>query len=252
MIDQYLQSLFSLQGKVALVTGGHKGIGKMIADGLRQAGCKVYVASRSVPDDEDYGLQCDLSSLDSIRAVADQMNEREGALHILVNNAGYFAAAPLDDVDAEHWDAVMDLNIRAPFFLAQKLLPLLRNSASAEDPGRIINIGSIGGVMGPSNMAYAYGASKAALQQLTRNLAADLTSQQVTVNAILPGYFPSEMTDGFFSAQPGLKQQIVDRTPRGRLGTAEDIAGLTIALCGRSGAYLSGTITPLDGGVLLT
>lgn len=252
MTNQYLEKLFSLQGKVALVTGGHKGIGKMIADGLRQAGCRVYIASRSVPAGSENALPCDLSSMDAISALADTLAEREGHLDILVNNAGYFTAAPLPDVDAEHWAAVMDVNVRAPFFLVQKLLPLLQQGATDDDPARVINIGSIGGVMGPSNMAYAYGASKAALQQLTRNLAADLTALKVTVNAILPGYFPSDMTDGFFTAQPGLKDEIVNRTPRGRLGTAEDIAGLTIALCGRSGAYLSGTITPLDGGVLLT
>src|SRR5690606_11234179 len=253
MDRDYLESLFSLDGKVALVTGGQRGLGRMIADALVKAGCKVYVASRGAPEprDDRHGLRCDLSSLDSLESLVDELSGREQQLHILVNNAGYFSGSTLEDADPGEWGRVMDINLRAPFFLVQKLLPLLERAASPEDPARVVNIGSIGGVMGPSNMAYAYGASKAGIHQLTRNLAADLTPRQVTVNAIMPGYFPSDMTDGFFAAQPGLKDMVLARIPRGRLGSAADIGGLAIALCGRAGAYLSGTVTPLDGGALL-
>lgn len=253
MDTEYLMTLFSLEGKVALVTGGHRGIGKMIADALVKAGCKVYVASRETnnPGSDRHSIPCDLSSMVSLQELTDEMARREPELNILVNNAGYFSGSTLEQAVVSEWDKVMDINVRAPFFLVQKLLPLLQAGANGDDPARIINIGSIGGVMGPSNMAYAYGASKAGIHQLTRNLAADLTPQHITVNAIMPGYFPSDMTDGFFAAQPGLKEMIVQRIPRGRLGSAEDIGGLTIALCGRSGAYLTGTITPLEGGALL-
>ena len=253
MDTDYLKYLFSLEGKVALVTGGHRGIGKMIADALVKAGCKVYVASRETGQcgSDRHSIPCDLSSMVSLQGLTDEMARREPQLNILVNNAGYFSGSSLEQAAVDEWDKVMDLNVRAPFFLVQKLLPLLLAGATPDDPARIINIGSIGGVMGPSNMAYAYGASKAGIHQLTRNLAADLTPQHITVNAIMPGYFPSDMTDGFFAAQPGLREMMVQRIPQGRLGSAEDIGGLTIALCAKSGAYLSGTITPLEGGALL-
>ncbi|MEZ5481821.1 MAG: SDR family oxidoreductase [Porticoccaceae bacterium] len=252
MDNNYLTSLFGLEGKVALVTGGHKGIGKMIADALAKAGCKVYVASRSASNTSGHeAIGCDLSSEAGIDELVEAIKSKEQKLHILINNAGYFSGAPIDAVDSNDWDAVMGLNIKAPFFLVQKLMPLLLAAGNAQDPARVINIGSIAGIMGGSNTAYAYGASKAALHQLTRTLASDLTSQHITVNAIAPGFFPSEMTDGFFAAQPGLQDAIVESTPRGRLGTAEDMGGLCIAYCSRAGAFLSGQITVLDGGVLL-
>lgn len=248
----YLNTLFGLQGKVALVTGGHKGIGKMIADALAKAGCKVYIASRSADNSGGHtGIACDLSSAAGLDTLVNALGRREQHLHILVNNAGYFSANPIANTSSDDWDAVMTLNIKTPFFLVQKLMPMLLEAGSAADPARVINIGSIAGIMGGSNMAYAYGASKAALHQLTRTLSSDLSGQYITVNAVAPGYFPSEMTDGFFAHQSGLKDAIVAGTPCGRLGSAEDIGGLCIALCSRAGAFLSGTVTALDGGVLL-
>lgn len=253
MESSFLSHLFSLEGKVALVTGGHRGIGKMIADALVKAGCKVYVASRAAETSatDRHAITCDLSSMASLSELTDEIGRREQRLDILVNNAGYFSASPIDQASGEDWDSVMSLNIKAPFFLVQKLLPLLERAGTSDDPARVINIGSIAAVMGPSNMAYAYSASKAALHQMTRNLAADLAAQHITVNALVPGYFPSDMTDGFFAAKPGLRDVIIERTPRGRLGSADDIGGLTIALCARSGSFLTGTITAVDGGVLL-
>ncbi|MFA5493707.1 MAG: SDR family oxidoreductase [Porticoccaceae bacterium] len=252
MNTDYLNYLFSLEGKVALVTGGRRGIGKMIADALVEAGCKVYVVSRSPEIYADrHSIASDLASMASLEELVGEVARRETQLHILVNNAGYFSAGTIDQACADDWNRVMDINVRAPFFLVQKLLPLLQRGACADDPARVVNIGSIGGVMGPSNRAYAYGASKAGIHQLTRNLAADLGRHHITVNAIMPGYFPSDMTDGFFAAEPGLKDMILSRIPRGRLGSADDIGGLTVALCGRSGAYITGTVTPLDGGALL-
>jgi NAD(P)-dependent dehydrogenase (short-subunit alcohol dehydrogenase family) len=248
----YLHTLFGLEGKVALVTGGHKGIGKMIADALARAGCNVYIASRSADNSGTHkAIACDLASDAGRATLVSELGRREQHLHILVNNAGYFSAGPLGSVSSADWDAMMALNLKAPFFLVQQLLPMLLAAGSATDPARVINIGSIAGMMGGSNMAYAYGASKAALHQLTRTLSSDLSGQHITVNAVAPGYFPSEMTEGFFAIQPGLKDTIVATTPRGRLGCAEDIGGLCIALCGRAGAFLSGTVTALDGGVLL-
>lgn len=248
----YLHSLFGLHGKIALVTGGHKGIGKMIADALGRAGCKVYTASRSADSSGDHiGVASDLSSEAGLNTLVSEMFQRESRLDILVNNAGYFSAAPIEAVTSDDWNLVMALNVRVPFFLVQKLLPLLLEAGSEEEPARVINIGSIAGITGASNMAYAYGASKSALHHLTRTLASDLGSENVTVNAIAPGYFPSDMTDGFFAAQPGLRGEVVDATPCGRLGNADDIGGLCIALCGRAGAFLSGTVTCLDGGVTL-
>lgn len=252
MESSFLKSLFSLEGKVALVTGGHKGVGKMIADGLAKAGARVYIASRSAGEaDNPMALTCDLSSDAGVDALVAELRQREDQLHILVNNAGYFSAAPVEEVQPQDWDAVLGLNVKTPFFLVQKLLPMLLAAGTAEDPARVINIGSIAGIMGGSNMAYAYGASKAALHQLTRTLASDLSAMNITVNAIAPGYFPSEMTDGFFSAQPGLKDAIVEATPRGRLGSADDVGGMCIALCGRAGAFVTGQVTALEGGVLL-
>lgn len=252
MNNEFLTSLFGLEGKIALVTGGHKGIGKMIADALADAGCKVYIASRSAQASSRHiAIKADLSSDQGVNALVSTLKDKENSLHILVNNAGYFSAAPIEATDSADWDAVMTLNVKAPFMLTQKLMPLLLAGSSHEDPARIINIGSVAGIMGGSNMAYAYGASKAALHQLTRTLASDLTAQNITVNAIAPGYFPSEMTDGFFSAQPGLEETIIAATPRGRLGSPSDIGGMSVAICSKSGAYLSGQIITLDGGVLL-
>jgi NAD(P)-dependent dehydrogenase (short-subunit alcohol dehydrogenase family) len=255
------EELFSLAGKTALVTGGAKGVGALISRTLVRAGCTLFVTGRSreagerlVDELSAHGsctfLRHDLSSAEEVQALARDLRERTDALHILVNNAGTFGGAPLGSVSSQSWDELMGLNLRSPFLLIQALLPLLEAQASNADPARVINIGSIGGLMPQSNGAYAYGCSKAALHQLTRMLASDLRGRNVNVNAIAPGYFPSDMTAGFFEAVPNLEQTMLEKIPAGRFGSQEDIGGTVIFLASRAGAYLSGSITALDGGFL--
>jgi len=259
-MDDFLTRLYSLAGKRALVTGGAKGLGAMIATALLKAGCEVWITSRS-SDGERLAqelsatgtcrfLHCDLSSPAAIRELGSRLKAQVPKLDILVNNAGQFGGGEIGSITPEHWDEMMAVNVRAPFLLVQQFMPLLESAASAEDPARIVNIGSIGGYGPQSNSAHAYGSSKAALHQLTRMLASDLTGKSITANAIVPGYFPTDMTAGFFTATPGLKEAVVEQIPAHRLGTPEDIGGLVIFLCSRAGAYLSGSLIPLEGGLL--
>ena len=258
-MSEILEKLFSVAGKTAVVTGGAKGVGAMISATLVEAGARVLIVGR----DGDAGtafaaglkgpgsaefLSHDLGSADGVETAAKDIATRVSEVHILINNAGLFSAGPLEDAAADRWDLELGVNLRAPFFLVRALLPLLTAAAAPGDPARVISIGSIGALWGrSSNGAYAYGASKAAVHQLTRMLASDLTAKGITVNAIAPGFFPSDMTDGFFSAVPGLKEQVVAGIPAGRLGTAEDIGGAVLFLASRAGAYVSGTVLPVEG-----
>lgn len=253
-----LDELFSVDGKVALVTGGAKGIGAMISTALVRAGANVFAVGRHDRDGFAASMAAhgrfaflahDLATMDGVRAAAADLQQRTGKLDILVNNAGVFSAAPPEDVDDGQWDREMAINLRAPFFLTKLLLPQLRAASQPGDPARIINIGSIGGLWAKSSSAYAYGATKAGVHQLTRMLASDLTRTGITVNAVAPGFFPSDMTEGFFSAVPGLKEQMIESIPARRLGTPEDIGGAVIFLASRAGAYLSGAILPIEGGL---
>ncbi|WP_150304820.1 SDR family oxidoreductase [Pseudomonas saliphila] len=256
------EELFSLTGKTALVTGGAKGIGAMITRTLIRAGCTVFMTGRSQAAAEDLAaelgsdaplifLQHDLSQPQGIQAVSAELSKLCPRLDILINNAGTFNAAPLGDTSNDSWDQVMGLNLRAPFMLVQALLPLLEAAGSDAEPARIINLGSIGGLMPQSNGgAYAYGCSKAAIHQLTRMLASDMRSRNINVNAIAPGYFPSDMTSGFFDAVPNLRESMLAQIPAGRFGSAEDVGGMVIFLASRAGAYLTGSVTALDGGLL--
>lgn len=259
--DVYAE-LFSLSGKTALVTGGAKGIGAMITRVLIRAGCQVFITGRSEAAADALRaeldgeaaltfLQHDLSRQEDIRALAEEMSVSCPRLHLLVNNAGTFNAAGLGETTSDSWDELMGLNLRAPFMLTQALLPLLEAAGSAADPARIINLGSIGGLMPQSNGgAYAYGCSKAAMHHLTRMLASDLRGRHINVNAIAPGYFPSDMTAGFFEAVPNLREQMLAQIPAGRFGNEEDIGGMVVFLASRAGAYLTGSVTALDGGLL--
>ena len=260
-----MNNLFSIEGKVALITGGSRGIGEMIAAGFLANGAKVYISSRKsdVCDatakrlQEEFGGECmsvpaDLSNLEGINTLADSISEKD-SLDILVNNAGASWGEPIDEYSEKGWDKVMDTNVKGVFFLTQKLLPLLRKSGTAEDPSRVINIGSIDGIKTGLFDAFSYGPSKAALHHLTRVLAASLVRENIIVNAIAPGPFPTWMLSTGVGGGGDIDidwSEVGNSNPRGRVGTAEDIAGLAIFLSSRAGAYTVGQTITCDGGVV--
>ena len=260
-----MNNLFSIEGKVALITGGSRGIGEMIAAGFLANGAKVYISSRKseVCDatakrlQEEFGGECisvpaDLSNLEGINTLADSISEKD-SLDILVNNAGASWGEPIDEYSEKGWDKVMDTNVKGVFFLTQKLLPLLRKSGTAEDPSRVINIGSIDGTQTGLFDAFSYGPSKAALHHLTRVLAASLVRENIIVNAIAPGPFPTWMLSTGVGGGGDIDidwSEVGNSNPRGRVGTAEDIAGLAIFLSSRAGAYTVGQTITCDGGVV--
>jgi NAD(P)-dependent dehydrogenase (short-subunit alcohol dehydrogenase family) len=250
-----IPALFSVKGRVALVTGGSAGIGRMIASGLAAAGARVYICARNSDmvarsatemNGNVIGLAGDISTLEGIAKLADQITEREPALHILVNNAGTLSDAPIDTFSESEWDRVLDLNLKTPFFLLQKLLPLLRAGGTAERPSSVINIGSVGALkIGPREV-YSYQASKGAIHWLTKSLAKKLATENITVNAIAPGFFESDMT---VITDDAMRQMVESAVPRGRTGTAEDVAGATIYLASRAGAYVTGSVIAVEGGL---
>jgi NAD(P)-dependent dehydrogenase (short-subunit alcohol dehydrogenase family) len=212
----------------------------------------VYVSSRKEAElratAEQIGavaLPADLATPEGCRALAEAVAEREDAVHVLVNNAGATWGAPLEDYPSSAWDKVLSTNVQAPFLLTQALLGPLRAAATPEDPARVIMIGSIDGLTVPRWQNYAYSASKSAVHQLTRHLAADL-APEVTVNAIAPGLFPSKMTA--FAFEGGAEEQIVQHIPMRRAGRPSDVAGLTLFLAGAAGSFMTGAVLPLDGG----
>lgn len=247
-----MNDLFGLEGRVALVTGGGKGIGAMIAQGLATYGARVYVCSRTASEGELQGegsitpISADLSRVDEIARLAGIFALREERLHILVNNSGATWGAPIESFPESGWDKVMDLNLKSPFFLAQALLPQLSKAASHEDPARIINIGSIDGMHTGMFEAYAYAASKAGVHHLTRMMAKFLAPRNITVNAIAPGPFESKML------KPILKEfgaSIEQSVPLRRLGRPDDMAGAAVYLASRAGAYVTGSVLTVDGGL---
>jgi NAD(P)-dependent dehydrogenase (short-subunit alcohol dehydrogenase family) len=251
--------LFDISGKTALVTGGSRGIGLMIADGLVRHGARVIVSSRKVQDVRAAASQLsaagdcvavpgDISTLAGAQALAAATRERFPALDILVNNAGAVWGAPLEEFPAVGWDKVSHTNVEGVFNLTVALLPELRASAVAEDPARVINIGSIDGLRTPSVDNYSYSASKAAVHMLTRHLAKRLASEHITVNAIAPGPFESRMM-AWALETPELHSAVLQEVPLGRIGRPDDVAGLALFLASRAGAYLTGTVVPLDGGI---
>ncbi len=250
-----IPGLFSVQGRAALVTGGSAGIGRMIATGLASAGARVYICARNaekvaraaaeMPGDV-IGLAADVSTLDGIRELVEEISAREPKLHILVNNAGTLSDAPIDSFSEEQWDSVLDLNLKTPFFLLQKLLPLLRAGGSAERPSSVINIGSVGALkIGPREV-YSYQASKGALHWLTKSLAKKLAADDITVNAIAPGFFESDMT---VIKDDAMRKMVESAVPRGRTGAPEDVAGAAIFLASRAGAYVTGSVIAVEGGL---
>lgn len=255
-----MKNLFDIKGKVALVTGGSSGIGEMIATGFVENGAKVYITSRKahVCDEvaarlseigECVSLPGDLSSMEGVEAVASELAKREEKIDILVNNAGATWGAPIDEFPEDGWDKVMDLNVKFLFFLTQKMLPLLRAAATAEDPARVINIASVDGMRPPAMDTYSYPASKSAVIHLTRTLGKHLASDNINVNSIAPGPFVSRMT-AFFLKSEEMAEAVAKGNPRGRIGTPEDAAGLAIFLSSRASAYITGVNVPLDGGLV--
>lgn len=255
-----MKDLFSVEGKVALVTGGTRGIGRMIAQGLVEAGARVIVASRKEEACREteaalsklgscVGIPADLSSEAGAVALAEAVAQREPRLHVLVNNAGANWGAPLEEYPDSAWDKVLNLNVKGVFHLTVKMLPLLRKAATAEDPARIVNVGSIDGIQVPALETYAYSASKAALHHMTRVLAGRLAREDITVNALAPGPFESKM---MAETLQRFGDAIRKSCPRGRIGEPEDVAGAVIYLVSRAGAYVTGAVLPVDGGISTT
>lgn len=264
-----LENLFSIRGKIALVTGGSRGIGEMIAAGFLANGAKVYISSRKsdVCDAtaarlmDKFGGECvslpaNLAGLEGIDALTGEVKQREDKLDILVNNAGVSWGAPLDEFPEVGWDKVMDTNVKGVFFLTQRLLPLLEAGATAEDPARVINIGSIDGIRTPIFDNFSYGPSKAAVHALTRQLAARLVKRNIIVNAIAPGPFPTWMLSTGVGTKGDVEgtdwAAVGKNNPRGRVGSPEDIAGLAIFLSSRAGAFTVGEVISCDGGSVVS
>ncbi len=252
--------LFDLRGKNALVTGGTKGIGMMIARGLLQAGAHVIISSRKADTCaeaarllSEFGdvqaIPADLSTYDECQRLADLVEADSERLDILVNNAGAMWREPLETFPNEAWDTVLDLNLKSPFWLVQALLPALRRAGTADDPARVVNIGSIAAIHVAESPNYSYASSKAGLHQLTRVLARELGPQHVTVNAVAPGPFPSQMMAATLEA---VGDTIAAKAPLRRLGRDDDMAGIAVFLASRAGAYLTGTVIPVDGGIATT
>jgi NAD(P)-dependent dehydrogenase (short-subunit alcohol dehydrogenase family) len=254
-----VNDLFDVSGKTALVTGGSRRIGLMIARGLVQAGARVFVSSRKSADVEAAAAELaelgdcvaisgDVSTPDGATALAEATKEHFPSLDILVNNAGVVWGASLEEFPQQGWDKVVHTNVEGVFNLTVALLPALRAAAEKRGPARVINIGSIDGLRTPAMDNYSYSASKAAVHMLTRHLAKRLASEQITVNAIAPGPFESKMM-AFALDDPQTRESIETGVPLGRIGRPDDAAGLTLFLASRAGSYLTGTVIPLDGGI---
>lgn len=256
-----MADLFSLSGKRALVTGGAQGLGRMIAEGLLRAGAHVAITSRK-PDicagaaaemaalGPCLALPADLSTPEAVVDLVERYRKQADGLDILVNNAGKTWGAPIADFPDKAWASVMTVNVHTPFKLVQQFLPDLAAGDRQGDPARVINIGSVAGVAIEPLQAYSYGASKAAIHQLSRQLAKDLADRHITVNAVLPGFFPTAMTAHLRDDDDAPRGALQGHIPLGRLGRPDDIAGIVIFLCSRAGAYVTGAEIPVDGGIL--
>ena len=259
-----MKNLFNISGKIALVTGGASGIGEMIATAYVENGAKVYISSRNAQccyqvaetlsnKGECIALPFDLSTIEGVEGVALALAEREDKLDIIVNNAGASGSENIEKFPEDLWDTVFNINLKGPFFLIQKLLPLLRNAATEDEPARVINISSINGIAPPQTEKdgagnYSYSTSKAAMIMLTRHLAGGLAGDNILVNAIAPGPFESRLMEAALSAE-GVEDRIKNEIPLKRIGKPEDIAGVAIFLASSASAYTTGAVVTCDGGL---
>ena len=255
-----INELFSVAGKVAIVTGGSRGIGEMIARGYVENGARVYITSRNaaVCDGlaaelskigECISIPADLSKMEDVERFAAEFAAREPRLDILVNNAGASWGGTFEDFPESGWDKVMDLNVKSIFFLTQRLLKQLEAAGNEDSFARVINIGSIDGIHTSGLETYSYAASKAAVLHLTRMMAKFLAAKHIAVNAIAPGYFPSKMTAGIAEE---FAQASLDATPMQRRGTPADAAGVAIYLASRASGFVTGSVIAVDGGYATT
>jgi NAD(P)-dependent dehydrogenase (short-subunit alcohol dehydrogenase family) len=257
-----IHEMFNLEDKVALVTGGSRGIGYMMAQGLLQAGAKVYITARTVKDCQQaadelshYGLceslPADITSASGREQLVAKISDVDGKLDILINNAGTAWGDCYEDHPTDAFDKVLKLNVTTVFAMTRDFTPLLEKAASNKNPARVINVGSIDGLHIPQvhgTGTYAYTSSKAAVHHLTRHLAVELGSRHITVNAIAPGFFHSRMTAGLFEK---FGDKLADNSLLGRVGEPEDIAGLAVYLSSRAGAYVNAAVIPVDGGTIV-
>ena len=251
-----ISKLFDIAGKTAVITGGSRGIGLMIARGFVEAGAKVYISSRNAAAcaeaAEKLGKNCiafahDLGQTAEVHKFADEIKAREKTLDILVNNAGAAWAEPFEKYSEKGWDKLMDINLKATFLLSQALLPLLKAAGTAEDPARIVNIGSIDGIVTPTLESYSYSASKAGAHHLTHHLAKHLAKDNITVNAIAPGPFDTKMLAHVLATS---RKELEQNVPRQRIGNDDDMIGAAIFFCSRASSYVTGAVLPVDGGIV--
>lgn len=256
----WLVETFGLVGKTAVVTGGTRGIGAMIAEGLLRAGASVVLCARSAEDcaaaaermavwGSVVAHPADLSTAQGCEDFAGLVSTTHGRVDVLVNNAGAAWGAPIEQYPESGWDKVMDLNVKATFMLTRHLLPLLEAGATRDEPSRVINIGSIDGLVVPSVPNYAYSASKAAVHHLTRVLARDLATRHVLVNAIAPGPFESKMTAWLLENH---EERVASSSPLQRIGRPLDMAAAAVYLAGLGSGYVTGAVLPVDGGIATT
>ena len=257
-----MKTLFEVAGKIAVVTGGSSGIGAMMARGLLENGAKVYITARKAErlmamaeELSEFGeciaIPSDMSSVEGIASFVAEISKHESKVDFLINNAGASWSASIEDFPEKGWDKVMDINVKSVFFAIQKFLPLLKAAGNTDQPARVVNIASINGLRNSGMTTYSYTASKSGVILLTEHLATDLASQGINVNAIAPGFFPSNMTRHIVENDE-MTEDALSKIPRGRMGKPEDIAGTAIFLCSPASSWITGETIVLDGGMVAT